>query len=273
MIHDIADLDDIGQKLRITWKKANDFMASFARDYFIVAQELKSGKYGNDWNMAKWSAHKIGVFESSIVRRLKAHADALADDERQERDRVEAEQQRAKQVKRQAQQAEKEQKQQARQAEKELKLQVQQAEKIEADQRRIAKEAERQAEEAAKKREKANAKARDTYHERKQAALVKVKESLPVVDNPRAAALLAKADGIERKSRVELGEIYAELQELALNKQLGINPATGKYWAWTPWSKAHITRSYQDIHKCIVEYIASCDYSHDETVVPFAKPG
>jgi flagellar biosynthesis GTPase FlhF len=271
VIHDIADLDDIGQKLRVTWKKANDFMASFARDYFIVAQELKSGKYGNDWNMAKWSAHKIGVFESSIVRRLKAHADALADDERQERDRIEAEQQRAKRIERQAQQAEKEQKRQRRA--------VEQAEAVAA--KAVKQEADAAAKEARedeRKRQKRNATSRKSYRERRDAANAVAKvaatdNSLSTL-NPRLDVLLAECKHIEKISRIERGRRYAEMQEIVNKRQAGNNPATGKRWFWGAWCKTHIQRSERDIGKCIAEFIGHNALKlNDDNVVPLVGAG
>ena len=95
--------------------------------------------------------------------------------------------------------------------------------------------------------------------------------------NEAAVPYLMACAETERKSRIELGQQYQALKDLADQRLLGRNPQ-GKHWFFTSWCAVYIRRSRRDILKCITEFHeskngASCPISPDENVVQFIKTG
>jgi hypothetical protein len=91
-----------------------------------------------------------------------------------------------------------------------------------------------------------------------------------IAPHPDLAALLAEAQRIERTSRIELGRIYVQIKELVQSGRAG-KDELGRSWTWGHWCEVYIPKSRQDIHKCIQEFVASCDNSQENNVTPFPK--
>ena len=100
-----ANLDHLAedvQRLRVSWRKMNNYVASFATLWFERKEDFESGKYPG-WTFAMWLGQRVGLPEASITKRLRAHRQALAEDHieaaevaiqalrQAERNRVEAE--------------------------------------------------------------------------------------------------------------------------------------------------------------------------------------
>jgi hypothetical protein len=86
----------------------------------------------------------------------------------------------------------------------------------------------------------------------------------------RLAELLSECEKIETLNRVELGRRYSAMKDIVKNKQAGCNLG-GKHWGWVEWASTYIKRSRQDIHKCIQEFVASCDNTLQENVINFPQ--
>lgn len=289
MIYDINELDDRAQRMKVCWDKANNFYNTFAGDFLETAKALQSGRYGNDWTVAKWLFIKIGVWEKSVLALLKAHQNTLAGEQREMIEAAKKEQQRKNAEERQAKRLAAAQAKARRAAEK---AQEQQAKVVAEAQAKALREADQQAREeqkklaeAEQKRTRKNANSRKNYAQRRKTALAASQTAakatteqamIAVVHsaNPRAAILLKECVEIERTNRIELGCRYAELQQLCSDKQLGVNPETGKPWFWGAWCKENIKRSRRDIARCILEFLGHNvpKNSEPENVVPFAFP-
>ncbi len=83
---------------------------------------------------------------------------------------------------------------------------------------------------------------------------------------------------IERQSRIQRGERFVILKDLADRRLLGRNPQ-GKPWAWNPWCVQYIPWSRSEIHACIQEYhknkeenVQGLDVPQAENVVPMVRP-
>ena len=96
MIYSITDRDDDAARMKVCWKKMDNFLRTFAIDYFRAEKEFADGKYGSDWPFRRWLLLKVGVAEDSVLTALKAREHALADAQREERDRAADEGRRAK---------------------------------------------------------------------------------------------------------------------------------------------------------------------------------
>jgi hypothetical protein len=90
--------------------------------------------------------------------------------------------------------------------------------------------------------------------------------------------LLNAAGVIERKSRIEMGEIFSNARKLVDAKQVGRDPATGKYWRWTVYGPRYFKQTYRNIHGCIKEWEENVKLFHisedantADNVTPFPK--
>lgn len=291
---DIEELDDTAQRLRVSWRKANNYYASFAREMLEVKQAIDSGAYGPEWTFSKWMLKKAGLFENQVMAQLHIFSRVIASENR---DKIEAEHRRAIAEKKAAAEreaaarrtaaAEKRAAAAERRAAKEH--QKRQKAAFLAEQRANAAAAEQAAQDAkkhrgAKAREEQRNKERREYkrrwdQERKQQAMA---VAVPATsDNAELARLLDECRTIEKTSsaqqaavaktsRVDLGRRYAAMKLIVETQQAG-KDANGKHWTWIKWAKFHIQKSRADINKCIVEFGASCAISHDENVVVFPQ--
>ena len=82
MIHNITDRDDDAVRMKACWKKMNNFLHTFAVDYFRVEKEFANGQYGSDWSFRRWLLLKAGVSERSVLALLKTRENAFASEER-----------------------------------------------------------------------------------------------------------------------------------------------------------------------------------------------
>lgn len=280
---DIEELDDTAQRLRVSWRKANNYYASFAREMLEVKQAIDSGAYGSEWTFSKWMLKKAGLFENQVMAQLRVFSRVIA---AENRDKIEAENRRAIAEKKAAAEreaaarrtaaAEKRAAAAERRAVKEH--QKRQKAAFLAEQRASAAAAKQDAQDAkkhrgAKAREEQRNQARREYkrrwdQERKQKAMA---AAVPATsDNAELARLLDECRGIEKTCRIDLGRRYAAMKLIVETQQAG-KDANGKHWTWLKWAKLHIQRSREDIWKCIQEHVASCNISHDENVVMFPQ--
>lgn len=88
---DISVLDDDANRMKVAWKKALNFAASFARDFRQQAQAFSPGKYapdkyGAEWTFSRWMLLKVGPSEKTALRMIEFF-DKTASTEDQEHDR------------------------------------------------------------------------------------------------------------------------------------------------------------------------------------------
>jgi len=277
MIRDIKELDDKSQRMRVTWDKANNYFNTFSGDLLEVADALSSGRYGNDWTLSKWLLIKVGIFERSTLTILKAHQNALADDQREKLAARERERARERAAAQAAAEAAAREAAATRARERAAALAA-------AAEARAQRERERQAREAEKKRQKAAAASRTSYKKRRDAATAAAREAArkaaeeaarkaaakaaqaAAQTNPRLGVLLAECAQIEKTSRVELGRRYAEMREIVEAQHAGINPATGEPWLWDAWREVLLQRSWRDTHDCIAQFMQFVNDDSDNVV-------
>lgn len=273
MIDDIKELDDLAHRMGVMWDKANNFYVSFAGDLLKVSEALQSSRYGNDWTLAKWLFVKAGMFEKPIMMILKAHQNAIAEEDREKLEMIERDRKHAVRAAKEEARIAAAKATAIKTVEREvarIAAETAAAEKAEAD--RVAKEARDKAErDSQKEKGKERKRVRDRdYRKRRNAATAKARASAAVLataENPRLNALLSECYQLERLTRVELGRRYAEMQEIVNNRRAGLNRMTNKPWFWGAWCEAHIKRSRQDVGKCIKDFLShSCDKTSDNVV-------
>jgi len=74
---DVEHLAEDVQRLRVSWRKMNNFTNSFATIWFARKQEFDAGQYPG-WTFAFWLGQKVGLPEASITKMLYAHSAILA---------------------------------------------------------------------------------------------------------------------------------------------------------------------------------------------------
>ncbi len=82
-MNDISELDDEAKRLRVSYEKSTNYMTTFTVGLYDIKAKIDTGIYGPEWNFERWVLVKIGYSTSQIYRRIKAHKDSLADDEKQ----------------------------------------------------------------------------------------------------------------------------------------------------------------------------------------------
>jgi hypothetical protein len=104
---------------------------------------------------------------------------------------------------------------------------------------------------------------------KKKAAQPKKPVQLELVPPHELMVPLINAIGIvERKSRIEMGEIFSQAQALVKAKQVGRDPATGKHWGWTVYGPRYFKRTRKSIWECIQAYnenVTAGNISEDDT--------
>lgn len=146
MIEDINELDDLGARMKVAWKKANNYFVLFAEDYRRAKVIIASGRYGHSVNIDQWLTKNVGVFESTVLAKIKAHQRSLAGETREWVLTEEIQNKKQKRLRAEAIKAERIAARAKKQAEKD------------------AKDAEKAALAAKKKRQAKNQKARERYY-------------------------------------------------------------------------------------------------------------
>ena len=238
MIYDIRDLDDTGQRLRVSFAKASNYWNTFAQDFFRIRDEFAAGKYGSDWTFARWLALKAGLFEESTLLMLRAHERALAAAERA-------------QVR-------------AAQDEKRRDRAIATAINKTAVINKRAATALRQQDKKKAATAKAEAKARSasTAGRRRRAKHMRAWLTRNPPQDSECARLLNLCAGTTDPA--ELGGLYAEIRKRICTHRIGRNPH-GDPWSWRAWVDVYIEhspnrrlkRSYEAVRDCIVRYEAS----------------
>ena len=113
---DINELDDQAHRLRIEWRKSNQYFVTFTRDLFDLRDRFQRGEY-EGWTFGQWLAQKAGLFEDQVLRRIKLFELALAGDERDRLVSAEVQLKAAKAAKLQAERAQREAERQQRRQE------------------------------------------------------------------------------------------------------------------------------------------------------------
>jgi hypothetical protein len=255
---DITELDETAQRLKVSWRKANNYYASFASQLLEIRRQIESGAYGSEWTFSGWLLKKAGLFESQVMTQLKVFSRVIAAEEREKIEQANIEiavQKRAEKRAAAAAVAQRKNERAIAKAHEAREREAFRAEKTaekQVVQQRKATEAEK-VERAKKREEKRNA----------------LRRAPPA--NATLRELLAQAATVEQKSRAELGRLYAAMKEEVQTERAGTDE-DGHRWTWRRWVAAFIPeRSYADIDKCIVEYRASCATAQSENVVHFPK--
>jgi hypothetical protein len=234
MIYDIRDLDDAGQRLRVSFAKAGNYWNTFAQDFFRIRDEFAAGKYGSDWTFARWLALKAGLFEESTLAMLRAHEGALAAAERAQVRSAQDEKRRDRTI--------------AAAINKAAVINKRAAAALRQQDKKKAAEAKARIAATAGRRERTK---------RMRAWLMR---------NPpqdlECARLLNLCAGTTDPA--ELGGVYAKLRERIRTHRIGHNPH-GDPWSWRTWVDVYIEhspnrrlkRSYEAVKDCIVRYEAS----------------
>jgi hypothetical protein len=71
----------MGQRLGVSWQKANNYWSSFATLFFDIKDQFANNAYGPEWNFTKWLMVKAGLAEEQCMRQLKNYKDAIAADQ------------------------------------------------------------------------------------------------------------------------------------------------------------------------------------------------
>ena len=83
MIYDIKDRDADAHRMKVCFQKMDNFLRTFALDYFRMEQEFANSKYGSEWPFRRWLLLKVGVSEDTAHTLFKARERALAGEERE----------------------------------------------------------------------------------------------------------------------------------------------------------------------------------------------
>jgi hypothetical protein len=238
MIYDIRDLDDTGQRLRVSFAKAGNYWNTFAQDFFRIRDEFAAGKYGSDWTFARWLALKAGLFEESTLAMLRAHEGALAAAERAQVRAAQDEKRRDRAIA----------------------AAINQTAAINKRAAATLRQQDKQRAVAAK----AEAKARTAATAGRRGRTKRMRAWL--MRNPpqdlECARLLNLCAGTTDPA--ELGRLYAELRERIRTHRIGRNPH-GDPWSWRTWVDVYIEHSpngrlkrcYDAVMDCILRHKAS----------------
>jgi hypothetical protein len=272
---DISELDNMAQELRVRWRKANNYYASFASMLFKTKDNFTTGAYGSEWTFERWLLRKAGMFEKFVMQQLKTHELVIAAEERQ---KVEEANIRIA-VEKRAQKIQKDAEKRAAAAERRV---IAEHRRRERETLRAEKQAQREAAEAAKQAAEQHAelgargKLQAEAPEQRAARLARKKREKAIrraklsegPENPDLRQLLAEVVRIEKPSRIELGRVYLEMKTIVENKQAGKDEYS-RFWTWGSWASLYLHRSRTDIWKCIEEYVASCNNLENDNVVAF----
>jgi hypothetical protein len=279
---DISELDNMAQELRVRWRKANNYYASFASMLFKTKDNLATGAYGSEWTFERWLLRKAGMFEKFVMQQLKTHQLVIAAEERQ---KVEEANIRIVLEKR-AQKIQKDAEKRAAAAEKrviaEHHRREREALRAEKQAQREAAEAAKQTAEAAKQVVEQQAELKSKWKpgtetpEQRAYRLARKKQWVAIrkarlsegPENPDLQRLLAEVARIEKPTRVELGRVYLEMKAIVENKQAG-RDAHDHFWTWGSWVGCYLNRSKRDVDKCIAEFGALCPNEETDNVVAF----
>lgn len=83
MALDIAELDQTAQLLRVSWRKANNYFASFTKTYMETKAKLDRGDYGPEWTTSRWMLLKAGHNDKFVQNVLLIFQRAIAAEERE----------------------------------------------------------------------------------------------------------------------------------------------------------------------------------------------
>ena len=251
---EIEELDETAQRLRIMWRKTNNYYASFASILFDTKKQFEEGRYPPDWTFSKWLLLKAGFFEEFIMKQLQVHSRVI---HAEARELVERENIRIAVEKRKAKQAALAERRAAAAERKVIaahKKREQEQARAERQQLRLGKPAPPA---PSKKPRGAEAKERD----RQRMATARANAKAQAEAGPENTVLrdgLAECRKIEATSRVELGRIYLRLKEEVDMHRAGKNPGCGKFWTWGEWSSFYIKdRGLRSVQQCIAEYNSS----------------
>ena len=264
---DVTDLDETAQRLRVSWRKANNYFASLASVLFDTKKQFDAGMYPG-WTFETWLLRKAGLSEPYVMQQLKVFQRVISAEAREKVERATIEIAARKRAEKQAVAAERrvalEERRAAaanRRADAEEKLREQEA-------LRRAREAEAA---AAKRKAPKHPKRHEYWNKHKADKRIKLAEAGP--ENVVLQRLIAEAAAIEKPVRSELGRVYLAMKTIVENKQAG-RDANGHPWTWTGWVRSYLNRSRKDVWRCIEEYqalVASCHNEQDENVVQFQK--
>jgi len=80
---DIAELDEVAHRLRISWRKAHNLYASFSSQFWEVKKQFANNQYPG-WTFAQWLGIKAGLSEDQIYKQQKVFSDlVLAGEDRE----------------------------------------------------------------------------------------------------------------------------------------------------------------------------------------------
>jgi hypothetical protein len=249
MIYDIRDLDDTGQRLRVSFAKAGNYWNTFAQDFFRIRDEFAAGKYGSDWTFARWLALKAGLFEESTLAMLRAHESALAAAERVQVRAAQEEKRRDRAI-------------------------AAAINKTAAINKRAARALRQQdKKKAAAARAEAKARAAATAGRRGRTLRMRAWLTRNPPQDLECARLLNLCAGTTDPA--ELGGLYVELRQRIRTHRIGRNPH-GDHWSWRTWidvyiehsPSGHLKRSYEAVMDCIVRYKASSENLTSEETPP-----
>ena len=256
---EIEELDDTAQRLRVLWRKTNNFYASFASILFDTKKQFEAGAYPG-WEFDSWLFQKAGLPEAYVMQQLKVFSRVI---NAEARDKVE------QAVIRQA--VEKRKAKQAREAEKQAEMTEKRAvaalKKEENEKIRQEKAAEKAARGQQKSIDKPSPqppagdakiddrRRRDALRNKVLRAARKQAAAQAGPDNPVLRDGLTECRKIEASNRVQLGAVYIRLKEEVDMRRAGKNPNNGKFWTWGEWSSFYITgRKPASIRQCIADY-------------------
>lgn len=278
-MRDIEELDDTAQLMRVSWRKAHNYYATFARTFVETKAKLDSGEYGPEWTMQRWMIRKAGMFEDQVIRQMAVFLRAVAADERE---MIEQENKRIKEEKRAAAEKEKQEKAAAKAIKDQEKKKLEEENRLKKQAEEVEKERQREIlrvqHEARRKRQEEEQKA--ALKAKKKAAAVKEKKVITLPKDgpsPEAHTLLAECAAIEKTSRIELGKRYVALKKRVDSRMEG-KDANGRWWKWGAWSAAYIHgRGLRSIEMYMKAFRDSEDlsshvsntFSQEENVVHF----
>jgi len=83
----IDDLEQDGQRLKVSWRKAHNYFHSFTKLFFemrnkFANEDFGDDKYGVPWDFNSWLGFKAGLIETQVMRRIDLFGKQLAQDDR-----------------------------------------------------------------------------------------------------------------------------------------------------------------------------------------------
>jgi len=85
-MHDITELDDTAQRMRVSWRKAINFITSLVSMHAEVRAKIDSGIYGmqpqgHPWNTTSWLLVKAGLSDSQLAKLALQFKRIMAEDD------------------------------------------------------------------------------------------------------------------------------------------------------------------------------------------------